>query len=201
MTIINTLNELAIYSAGRNPKWSKQPSVDAPNGPPTSPSDGVALQGAVVALIGCDMRTGLVSRAYVTIDGWDATADYTVTIDGTPYTVTAEADEPTTLVALKGAIGSAVIIDGRLVVTTENTVAVSATGTGTMAQVGDATAVDVVVWGYSGGIWRAPTNAALSLERSLGERALLAGYERAYIEVVATDGVCTPDIGPCGLEG
>jgi|SRR5690554_4081824 len=63
------------------------------------------------------------------------------------------------------------------------------------------TAVDLIVHTYSGGAWGAPTNGAISITRNLTERAEVAGCTRAYIEIVSTDGECTPRIGPCGLEG
>lgn len=204
MTIINTLNELALLNSGRNPQWTAQPTVSAPNGPPTSPADGVALQGAVVALLGVDFGDPTVH--YIDLGVFDATTTYTVTIDATPHDVTGEADAPATLAMLALLIdadpnATASVEGGRLVVTSAETVASSvATGTGTLTQTDGAAAVDVVIWLQSGGKWGAPTNGNLSLERSLIERAMVAGCERAYVEVVSTDGVCTPRVGPC-LEG
>jgi len=49
----------------------------------------------------------------------------------------------------------------------------------------------------SGGEWESPTNGAMSIERNLGERAIIAGYDRVYVEVVSTDGEVTPRVGPC----
>lgn len=201
MTIINTLNELALLNSGRDPQWTAQPTVSAPNGPPTSPSDGVALQNAVVALLGLDFSDPTVHAVEVGV--FDATTTYTVTIDATPYDVTGEADAPATLAALALLVdadpnATAAVEAGRLVVTSAEAVASSvATGTGTITQTDGATAVDIVIWLQSGGVWGAPTNGALSLERNLLERVMVAGCDRAYIEVVATDGFCTPRVGPC----
>src|SRR5690554_36099 len=199
------IKELGVLSQGRNPVWTAQPTISAPNGAPSLPTDGVALNGAVVALVGVDFGDPAVHAIKVGV--FDAATTYTVTIDATPYDVTGEADAPATLGALALLVdadpsATATVEAGRLVVTSAEAVASSvATGTGTIAQADAATAVDIVIWLYSGGAWGAPTNSEISITRNLLERAEVGGAERAYIEIVATDGECTPRIGPCGLEG
>jgi len=194
---------IATMEVTPDPVWTAQPTVSAPNGPPSSPSDGIATQNAVVALLGVGMRTGQPTRHYVTIETFDGAADYTVTVGATAFTENADNTAEMTLDVLasvinaSGAPATATMVDGRLVLDTEETVAVSATGTGVMAILGDATAVDLVVWLLSGGEWESPTNGAMSIGRNLGERSIVAGYERVYIEVVATDGEVTPRVGPC----
>jgi len=197
------IKELSVLSQGREPQWVAQAPVFAPNGPPSSDSDGIATQNAVVALLGVGMRTGQPTRHYITIDTFDGAADYTVTVSGDPITEAAGTTAESTLDTLastinaSGAPATATMVDGRLVLDTEEPVAVSATLTGVMAMIGDATAVDLVVWTYSGGEWESPINGAISIERNLGERSIVAGYERVYIEILATNGACTPRVGPC----
>lgn len=71
MTIINTLNNLAILSAGRHPDWTAQSTVDTPTGPPTLPTDGVDLRGAIVALLAVelDAATSVDFRLWLLADG------------------------------------------------------------------------------------------------------------------------------------
>lgn len=205
MTIFSNLADLAVLNAGRNPQWTAQPTVTAPNGPPVSATDGVALNGAIVALVG--VVCGGPTVHIIEIGAFDATTTYTVTVDGTPHSAYGEADAPDALMTLSLLVNSnpsatATVESGRLIVTsTEAVVSSVSAGTGTIVQTGAAAAVDIVIWLYSGGVWGAPTNGAISITRNLIERAEVAGAERAYIEIVATNVECTPRIGPCGLEG
>ena len=120
MTVFSDLADLAVLNAGRNPQWTDQPAVSAPNGPPTLPTDGIALNGAIVALVGVVFGDPTVH--YIDVDVFDATTTYTVTIDATPYDVTGEADAPATLAALALLVdadpsATATVEAGRLVVT------------------------------------------------------------------------------------
>jgi len=188
---------IATMEVTPDPVWTAQPTVSAPNGPPSSPSDGIATQNAVVALLGVDMAA---RSTYIEITTWDPSGSYVVSIGMSGPMVAAQSDEDATLIEIASRLGSeAEFVGGRLVITTDEYVSVSTMGTGVLEKVdGDATAVDLVIWLQSGdGMWGAPTNGALSLERNLHERAIVAGYERVYIEVVATDGEVTPRVGPC----
>lgn len=193
MTIINTLNNLAILSAGRHPDWTAQSTVDTPTGPPTLPTDGVDLRGAIVALLAVDLPT---DHHYITLT-WDAGTTYTVTIDGTPHAELADTDAPTTLAALAAATGGS-IIDGELVIVTNDPVSVGVSGgSGTITMVEAATEVDFQVWLYSDGWAAAHGGLFEGVAASWTERIECAGYSRAYIEVIATDGRVVPRIGPC----
>lgn len=203
MTTINTLNELAIYNSGRNPQWKSQATVSSPNGPPASPSDGIALNNAVVALVGVDFSAepGVV---YIEIPNWADTHEYSVFIGAVEYAHDAagDADVEDTLDELDSLLNAdgvtSSVVDGRLRVVTEEAVTVSASGGGEIEIVTPtATQVDVVIWLLSGGAWGAPTNGGLSIERGLIERANVAGCDRCYIEVLSTDGAVTPRVGPC----
>src|SRR5690554_3310011 len=80
MTIFSDLADLAVLNAGRNPQWTDQGSVSAPNGAPTLPTDGVALNGAIVALVGvvfAPVEPGVVN---VEIPSWVSGDEYSIFI-------------------------------------------------------------------------------------------------------------------------
>lgn len=206
MTVFSNLADLAVLNAGRNPKWTAQPTVSAPNGQPTLATDGVALQGAIVAMVGCNLHAG---EWLVDVDAWDASVEYDVFLDSEEYIWDAynDASLTETLQILAGLINAGegpgtARVDGDLLwVKTTKTVTAGGSGGAVVDVTAGATAVDLVIWLYSGGEWGAPADGVLSITRNLIERAEVAGAERAYIEIVSTDGMCTPRIGPCGLEG
>lgn len=187
------IRQLSVLNSGRNPRWSAQPATSTPTAPPTTPSDGVALQGAVVALLAVDLPT---DHHYITLV-YDAGTTYTVTIDGTPHAALADTDAPTTLAALATATGG-VVLDGELVIITDKAVSVSVSGgAGTITLTDAATEVDFQVWLYSDGWAAAHGGLFEGVEASWTERIECAGYSRAYIEVIATDGRVVPRVGPC----
>lgn len=184
---------IATMDVTPDPIWATQPPADAPTGRPTTGGDGIALDGAIVALLAVDLPT---DHHYITLT-WDAGTTYTVTIDGTPHAAPADTDAPTTLAALATATGGS-IIDSELVIVTNDPVSVGVSGgAGTIAMVEAATEVDFQVWLYSDGWAAAHGGLFEGVATSWTERIECAGYSRAYIEVIATDGRVLPRVGPC----
>lgn len=97
-------NELTILHAARNPQWSEQSTW---NVPPSSESDGVDMADRLKALLAVGLRQNAHHRsARITVDTRDASANYTVTINGTAIATTSGsfATDDAVLVEIKAKI-------------------------------------------------------------------------------------------------
>lgn len=210
------IKELAVLTQGRAPVLTAQAQVNtgALPGPPSAVDAGVALNGAIVALVLARLRidasTQLTTVAVTTVDD---TATYTVTLGGVAFAYVAQAGdlEADILAGLQAVIdaspnytavvsGSTILING--VAAPTYTVAVGATGTGALAETHDGSSVTVKFWALPTGetTWHAIPLDPGTLTNNWAERLQVAGFDRLYIEVTATDGTVTPLVGPCGLE-
>lgn len=224
-------NELAILAAGRNPQW------DAPSAwenAPSSASSGVYCENSLVALVDVMLRQEAHRRtAVVSVTTLDLAADYTVTINGVAAVATgAHASLDAMLTELEVAInalaGDPVVATADLAADTitivgsaqdDYSIAVSATGTGVLACVADASSATLYGWlVYQAGNantpegWRHPYDAEYAIDWSgYADRWTAAGIDRLYVEVrdlagFAGDGgsVTYNDpvvrIGPCVTE-
>lgn len=164
-------NEIAVLAGGRVANWTEQTGY----APPTLPDSGVALQGALRALVVVDLRETVAHRsAWVTVDTLDPTAVYTITIDGNAAAYDASTGTGTLQEVLEGirdaingtpavaAIVSASVIDAdddtvddtvliEGLALPQYTIAESATGTGVLAVRADAEEGDVRIYAAMGG--------------------------------------------------
>lgn len=233
-------NDLAILAAGRNPQWASQSGGFA--GTPDGDGDGLYLEDSVVTLVDVGLREEVHRRtARVTATTLDLAADYTVTINGTACVATgAHADRDAMINELVAAINASaqagvvtatavddddvaggvdttVLIRGD--VDTEFSIDISATGTGVLACVADASSAVLRMWhtyATNGDDtpdgWRHPFDAEYTIDwRGFGERFSTSGLDRLFVEVDdiaghASDGgsVTYTDpvirIGPCVTE-
>lgn len=210
------IKELAVLTQGRAPVLSEQAQVNAgalPR-PPSAVDAGVALNGAIVALVLARLRSDASTQlTTVEVATVDDTATYSVTIGGVEFTYAAQAGDLAAdiIAGLQALIdaspnytaviaGSELLIRG--VAATKYTVAVAATGTGALSATHDASSIKVRFWGLPTGstTWHAFPLDPGALTNNWVERLQVAGFERLFVEVTATDGTVTPLVGPCGLE-
>lgn len=235
-SIYETANVLAILSGARNPQWATQLGHDGTSGTdadayPSSAAAGVDLLNSVQALVSVEMRAAAHRRrTVVTVTTVDLAADYTVTIDGTPYTATgAHVDLDAILTELASEIngGAPPIVTASADLTANTltivsitnadyTVAVSATGTGVLAAEADPTEAKLRIWAKCRSA-SAPSAWVNILDQEYDltskgflERFDVAGLDRLYVEVADVDGtgddasityvVPTVKVGPCVSE-
>ena len=225
-------NDLAILAGGRKPQWEEQATY---TGAPSTPSSGVYLENALAAAIAIGLREEAHRRtARVTVDTLDLAADYTVTIGGVACTA---AGPHASLAALLSAIDVAVdagagatvpasvtdedgdsVDDTVLIVgdaEADWTIAVSATGTGVLDCVADASTGAMRVWAKmreddAPDAWLLVYDQDLLLtRRGFLERYEIGGLDRIYVELYdltyAGDGGTVTysaevKIGPCVVE-
>lgn len=219
MAIEDTIQALAVLSQGRAPSFTAQSEVDVGslNGPPPLTTSGVPLTlaadgPAVVALAVARLREKAHTRkVIVSVETSDATALYTVTLAGVDYDYQAvggdvEADILDGIQAIVDAgpytaavVGTTVEIIGDT--TDSYSAVVSATATGELSIVREASRVALRVW-----LRRADSpydwHACDEVETTTNwvERYVVAGFDRMWVEIVETNGTVTPAIGPCDLE-
>jgi hypothetical protein len=230
---------LGVLAGGRKPTWAQQTDAAVADGgdfPLPTASSGASMvvggEGALLALVSVGVREVVAYRtARVTIETLDLGETYTVTIDGTDvdYDSTGDADSAEVLAGIADAINAdgtvgplvvASVVDSAVVIAGQSeadyTIDLSATGSGVLACVADASACTLEVYGLAGRAnspdWRLINGAAdLALdERGLAERVEVAGFDRLYLRCTAVaavsgDGasvtyrpVC--QLGPCGRE-
>jgi hypothetical protein len=91
MDAYSTATTIAVLMGGRTPVWSTQDAVGS-GSPPSLPTDGVVLQGAVKALAHVQLRDNPAYRsAIVSVSTLVLTSTYTVTINGTSVAYDANA--------------------------------------------------------------------------------------------------------------
>lgn len=209
--------QLAVLSQGREPLFAES-IVDASTlpDPPSSATDGVALSGETVALVGVRLRADAASqRATVVVDTVDDTTVYTVTLDGTPYVYAAMGGDlaPEIVAGLRDAINVGVdfvaTVDGESLViqavdVANFTVALSTVGgSGALSYTQDATTATFEVWALPTGetSWFKLRNlSGIAATENTLERIVCAGLSRLFVRITATDGNVYAMSGPCGLE-
>lgn len=225
MTVsIAKLREAQQLSLGRNPKFTLVKATDV-TGAPYLATDGFALQSntePVVAMLGVRLHA-VAGRAdgEVYITTVDDTATYTLTLNGTDYTYAASSgddeediingliedestDEEATL-ALELATDDDNVKYIKITGVQDQTwtVAVSATGTGAMSKLTDATSVDYAIYAYhrSFGWWRVPNISKTSMAENDLDRYEIEGIERVDVRILTTDGRVYKTYAPSELEG
>lgn len=220
-SLFEKVNKLSVLSVGRRLKFSAQDEVKsgALPGPPSSAADGTNLEDAVIAMLAVRLREDAASRtADVTIDTVDDTATYTVTIDSNAVNYAASGGDTETEIVegLRDAINADGTVSAIVTATVDGdtlklsgdgaddyTIAVSATGSGALSFLADATEVDFKIWLYSSDAesWFAPEGGEFeTIGENWIDRADVAGVDRAYVEITATDGRVTPHVAPGGME-
>lgn len=165
MGLFETANRLAVQFACGTPLWYAQESY---TGAPATVGAGVEMSGSPAYLIGIDLRPGNVAarHAYVTVGVVDDTADYTISLGGTPVTYSASGgdDEQAILEGLLALIEANGTLDALVAGAVAEVESVwtltltgraeadytiddlSTTGTGTLVCVADPTAASFRVW-------------------------------------------------------
>jgi len=210
------IKELAVLTQGRAPVLSEQSQVNtgALPGPPSAVDAGVALNGAIVAMVLARLRSDAATQlTTVEVTTVDDTATYTVTLGAMAFAYVAQAGDLAAdiLAGLQALIdahadytavvsGTSLIIKG--VGSGSYAVTVAATGTGALSETHDGSSVTVRIWGLPTGTltWHGLSVAPGTLTNNWAERLQVAGFDRLFLEVTATNGTVTPLIGPCGLE-
>ena len=108
MSTFETANLLSILAAGRVPSWTEQTAF---SGAPDADDDGVDIstvesKGAIVAMIGVDLREDVHRRKAVVTATHDATSTYTVTINGTAHADATPTDLDELMTDLRDAINA-----------------------------------------------------------------------------------------------
>lgn len=217
-----TIRELQVLSQGRAASNQSADYITAANGTPTDDADGFDLESLEARPVQAFLGVTLQERpeafdatvTILTVVGGDT---YRVTFDAVDYDYVAAPGDTAADVAagLVASIGAAVdakatptdrgdgTIDFLGVKGETYTVAVSVpSGTGTMSVSKDASSVDYRVWGYcTGRGWHLiPDTERTSIVLNEVERFAVAGLERVYIEITATDGRVLPLVQPALLE-
>ena len=217
-----TIRELQVLSQGRNPTDQAADYITAPNGTPTDDADGFDIAGLsrkpLVAFVGVTLQAVPERHdALVTVTSAVDGDTYRVTFDGVDYDFVAPASSTPAVIAtgLVAAIGAATAAkaaptdngDGTIAFTGVKgqtyTLAVSVpAGTGTMTAEKDATTVSYRVWGYapSRGWHLVPDTTRTGITTNEMERWTVAGAQRLYVEITATDGRVRPLFQPALLE-
>jgi hypothetical protein len=215
------LKELGVLNVGRNPVVSEQlplesgASSDAPSG-----DVGINMTDSVICYYGVELqRDARFQTTGVTVVVIDTTATYTVTINGTPSNYPANLGDGITeilnglaaQIALSGEpVSTSIVTEGNLptlLVTSTTgatfTLTVGATGTGVLADSFDATTVDFQVWGRlkTRSAWcLLPEGTFTGQTTNVCDRMGVAGFDRIFIRVTATDGHVQPFLAPAELE-
>lgn len=223
MTRIEELREGQQLSLGRNPQFNLFKAV-ATDTVPKLATDGFAINAntePIVALLGVRLHA-VAGRedGEVYITTVDTSATYTLTLNGNNYTYAASPGDDEEAIIL-GLIADEATTENATVLldlaTDEDgvkylqltgvdgqtwTVAVSATGTGTITALKDATAVGWNLYAYHRdfGWWRVPNLSKTGLTENDLDRYEISGIERLAIVITGTDGRVYRTYAPCELE-
>lgn len=213
MGLVQAANELAYLRIGSFPTWTSIAQVtDATEpGAPTTAGDGVALNGAVVALVAVRPRATSAYRSFTyEVTAYDAATTYEIGIPSGPTTVSTSAagSAALTAAALKTAIEGngtlnalwTVTVDGAtltIVGKASDDYAISAgvsSGTGTIEVIADASSAKARIWLSEGGdpstrntaAWDPPeTQPFATAVDCYGstERVDVAGHTQVYVQL------------------
>ena len=216
------LKELGVLNVGRNPVVTEQdPLESGGSDDPPSGGLGVSMADAVICYWGVEIeRNARFQVTGVWIKVVDVTATYTVTINGTASNYAAVVGDDET--AILNGLALQIIADGEPVTTsmttegvtptmlvTSNTTAtftltVAATGAGKIRSSFDATTVAFEIWGRlkTRSAWCLfPEGTFTAQTDNVCDRMGVAGYDRIFIRMTATDGHVQPWLAPAELEG
>ena len=215
------LKELGVLNVGRNPVVTEQSPLESGASSEAPSGDvGVDMTNSVICYYGLELRRDARFQVTgVTVTAVDVTATYTVTVNGTASNYAAGAGDDET--AILNGLALQIIADGEPVtpsVTTEGgtptllvqsnttatfTLTVGATGAGALADSFDATTVDFQVWGRlkTRSAWcLLPQGTFTGQTTNVCDRMGVAGFDRVFIRVTATDGHVQPFLAPAELE-
>lgn len=209
MSKFGLVNDLSILLAARRLLWTAQ---EPGSGAPASAAAGVTLRNAPVAGVAVDLRHDVSCRTdRITVETFDATATYTVTVDTETVAYDASLDAPADVAALLegwaaalngdadlSALVTASVEDGALVLRgvaeTTYALALATTGSAVLSLEAEPVAAWVRLWtrsrpaeGDPSPTWRA-LGPAFEIGPGGWEDLLrVSARDRLYVEVVATD--------------
>lgn len=206
MSKFGLVNDLSILLAARRLLWTPQ---EPGSGAPSSAAAGVTLRNAPVAGVAIDLRDDASRRTdRITVETFDATAAYTVSVDGVSVAYSAAPADVAELLegwaaALNGDAGLAALVtasveDGALVLRGvgegQYDLEIVTTGGAKLALAGEPTHAWVRLWtrsrpteGEPSPTWRA-LGPAFEVDAAGWEDLLrVSGRDRLYVEVVAAD--------------
>lgn len=221
------IKTLSVLMHGRQAPLQEQTVIEAgaEPGPPSSSTDGIALAGAIVALVGCRLRKNAATQeTRVVVESADDGATYTIKLGAKTFAYAAAGgdDAAAILAGLQAVVDAdadfTAVVDGTDLVITRDAserydVEVSATATGELSETHEGSEAVLRFWGLPAdpvagdGAWyrlpvegRGSTQGAIAVSGNWLERVGVAGFERLFVEVVSCDGPCTPLVGPGEME-
>lgn len=213
------IRDQAYNSLGLYPVWEDQDVVDASSLPGyPEPASGVSIPiETVVTLVALRLRQlAHTMTSWVTVLTVLDTTTYTVTLGGVPFQYLSDGDatKEEIIAGLAGVINaspnysaSSVIIDTEPTVeitgadNNSYTIAVDAN----LAETHEADTVTARIWAKpqtneDESYYFLVNNTTISISNGQNwlERIEIGGIQRMFIEVLTTDGLVTPMVGPCG---